>query len=265
LIKACLASIPTYLLSVIKFPKWAINVIYSQIANFFWGDLDDQHKYHLADWGLITRKKKFGGLGVPNLRDMNLCLLGSWFKRFFSAEDKIWRKIIEYKYNTSPNICWISSNATSSPFWKGLTWAAPSIRSSYHWKVGNGKNVLFWLDTLMSGGSLVTLFWDLFSICNEPSAKVSDILVDGEIRLSFRRCFDTNMMCRWRELCALLGFVSLSRDRDTPIWSLETSREYSVRFFYNLVSVRIPYLTSIWKLYMFLDRSVRHVLDRIIN
>jgi hypothetical protein len=119
LIRACLASIPTYLLSVIKFPKWAINAIYSQMANFFGGDMDDQHKYHLADWGLITRKKEFGGLGVPNLRDMNLCLLGSWFKRFFSTEDKIFRKIIEYKYNTSPNILWINPIASSSPFWKG--------------------------------------------------------------------------------------------------------------------------------------------------
>jgi hypothetical protein len=103
----------------------------------------------------------------------------------------------------------------------------------------------------MSGGSLVTLFWDLFSICNEPSAKVSDILVDGEICLSFRRCFDTNMMCRWRELCALLGFVSLSRDRDTPIWSVEASGKYSVRSFYNLVNdggVRVPHLASIWKI-----------------
>jgi hypothetical protein len=45
----------------------------------------------------------------------------------------------------------------------------------------------------MSGGSLVTLFWDLFSICNEPSTKDYDVLVDGEIRLSFRHCFDTNI------------------------------------------------------------------------
>jgi hypothetical protein len=35
LLKACLASIPVYLLSIIKFPKWAIEAINSQMVNFF--------------------------------------------------------------------------------------------------------------------------------------------------------------------------------------------------------------------------------------
>jgi hypothetical protein len=35
LLKSCLASIPIYLMSVIKFPKWAIEAINSQISNFF--------------------------------------------------------------------------------------------------------------------------------------------------------------------------------------------------------------------------------------
>jgi hypothetical protein len=35
LLKACLASIPIYMMSVIKFPKWAMKAINSQMANFF--------------------------------------------------------------------------------------------------------------------------------------------------------------------------------------------------------------------------------------
>jgi len=34
LLKSCLANIPIYLLSVIKFPKWAIENINSQMGNF---------------------------------------------------------------------------------------------------------------------------------------------------------------------------------------------------------------------------------------
>jgi hypothetical protein len=37
LLKACLASIPIYLMSVIKFPKWAIKAINSQRGDFFLG------------------------------------------------------------------------------------------------------------------------------------------------------------------------------------------------------------------------------------
>jgi hypothetical protein len=50
LLKACLASIPIYLLSVIKFPRWAIDMINSQMGHFLWNDNVDLHKYHLANW-----------------------------------------------------------------------------------------------------------------------------------------------------------------------------------------------------------------------
>jgi len=35
LLKSCLASIPTYMMSIIKFPKWAIEAINSHMAHFF--------------------------------------------------------------------------------------------------------------------------------------------------------------------------------------------------------------------------------------
>jgi hypothetical protein len=38
LIQAYLASIPIYLLSFFKLPKWALHLIYSQMANFMWND-----------------------------------------------------------------------------------------------------------------------------------------------------------------------------------------------------------------------------------
>jgi hypothetical protein len=33
-------------------------------------------------------RKEGGGLGIPDLRDLNLTLLGSWVKRFIRDEDK---------------------------------------------------------------------------------------------------------------------------------------------------------------------------------
>jgi hypothetical protein len=76
LLKACIASIPMYLLSVIKFPKWAIKAINSQMAHFLWADLEDKKKIHLANWDLVCMKQEYGGLGVQNLRDFNsVCLL----------------------------------------------------------------------------------------------------------------------------------------------------------------------------------------------
>jgi hypothetical protein len=48
LIKPCLASVPVYLLSFIKFPKWTIRLIESQMSHCLSNDDEISHKYHLA-------------------------------------------------------------------------------------------------------------------------------------------------------------------------------------------------------------------------
>ena len=73
LVKTCLASIPIYLLSFIKFSKWAIRILNTHMSNCLWNDLEGAHKYHLANWELVSVSKEFGGLGLPNLRDLNIC------------------------------------------------------------------------------------------------------------------------------------------------------------------------------------------------
>jgi hypothetical protein len=76
LIKACLASILVYLMSFIKLPKWAIRLMEFQMGHCLWNNDGDSHKFHLANWQLVSMKKEYGGLEVPNLRDLNTCLLG---------------------------------------------------------------------------------------------------------------------------------------------------------------------------------------------
>lgn len=46
-----------------------------------------------------------GGLGLPNLRDLNISLMASWLKRYKVDKDKLWKELIDYKYDTTnPNI-----------------------------------------------------------------------------------------------------------------------------------------------------------------
>jgi hypothetical protein len=52
-------------------------MVKSHMANFFWDDLEGKHKYYLSNWGSIAQRKEHGGLGVPDLRDLNLCLPAS--------------------------------------------------------------------------------------------------------------------------------------------------------------------------------------------
>jgi hypothetical protein len=77
LIKSYLSSIPVYLLSFFKFPMWSIKLIESQMANCLWNDDSKYHRYHLASWQHVNMEKDYGGLRVSNLRELNICLLGS--------------------------------------------------------------------------------------------------------------------------------------------------------------------------------------------
>lgn len=139
LIKTCLASIPVYLLSFVKFPKWAIKLISSHMANCLWNDNDNNHGWHLANWVSISMCKGFGGLGIPDLGDLNICLLGSGIKRYQADEGKLWRQVIDDKYNAkSPNIFCISSLGASQ-FFKGFMWAAKIVKMGYRWKIGDGR------------------------------------------------------------------------------------------------------------------------------
>lgn len=89
LIRTCLTSIPIYLMSFFKFPKWALDIINSHMACCLWNDFEGHGKIHLAKWRMVCMDKKYGGLGILNIRDLNRVLLGSWVKRFILREGNL--------------------------------------------------------------------------------------------------------------------------------------------------------------------------------
>lgn len=152
--------------------------------------MDNHHKYHLDSWGMVSKNKEFGGLGIPNIRDFNMVLLAAWGKRFFDNKDSDKKKIISYKYDiNSPNIFWTKSGVGST-FWKSATWAFNAARNFYRWKLGNGENTNFWHDVWVGECSLKTQFWDLCCICNQTECSVAQVWDGSILKLTFRRCVD---------------------------------------------------------------------------
>uniref|UniRef100_C6JRZ2 Uncharacterized protein n=1 Tax=Sorghum bicolor TaxID=4558 RepID=C6JRZ2_SORBI len=121
---ACLASIPIYLLSVIKFPRWAIDMNNSQMGHFLWNDSADHHKYHLANWQLVSQKKDVGGLG-------------SWIFRYQLNNNAIWRNIVDFKYKREERNVFCCPNVGTSPFRKGVLWAMKAAHMGIKWVIGD--------------------------------------------------------------------------------------------------------------------------------
>jgi hypothetical protein len=112
------------------------------MAHCLWSSDGDRHSYHLANWRLVAMEKDFGGLGVSSLRELNLCLLCSWLRRYSLDDGKIWKQLIDYKYKTENPSILCCKDVGASNFWKGVLWAANVAKIGYRWKVGDRKKKL---------------------------------------------------------------------------------------------------------------------------
>lgn len=75
LINAVLSSIPTYFMSVFKLPVWVINEIDKTRRKFLWKkNTGEGRGIALANWELVCKPKRVGGLGVIDLHVFNEAL-----------------------------------------------------------------------------------------------------------------------------------------------------------------------------------------------
>jgi hypothetical protein len=86
----------------------------------------------------------------------------------------MWKMLVDYKYNVSPNIFHGRPPPQCSPFWKGVMWAAAAAKIGFRWSVGKGEKVLFREDIFIGNCSLAILYWDLYVIVNEQKSTIAD-------------------------------------------------------------------------------------------
>jgi hypothetical protein len=64
-------------------------------------------------------------------------------KRYSLDDGKLWKNLVDFKYNNNnPNIFTCSETGASN-FWKGVLWAARVAKIDYRWKVGKGNKNRF--------------------------------------------------------------------------------------------------------------------------
>lgn len=66
---------------------------------FLWGDTKERKKLHLIGWDKLTRKKKYGSLGIKRLMEQNNALLAKWWWRFNKEKEALWVKVVSSKYD----------------------------------------------------------------------------------------------------------------------------------------------------------------------
>jgi hypothetical protein len=90
----------------------------------------------------ICKSKRKGGLGIEDLRRMNVSLLCKWWWNL-ENEEGLWQDIVTLKYVTASPICLIPHRHDDSPVWGDLLQVKPIYLKGREIKIQCGRNVSF--------------------------------------------------------------------------------------------------------------------------
>jgi hypothetical protein len=109
---------------------------------FFWQGGSLKKKYHLVRWTMVCKDKRKGGLGIKDLRKMNISLLCKWWWAL-DNEDGLWQEIVRSKYIQNTPISLVQNRMSDSPIWKDLMKIRHIFLRGREYKMGNGKSMSF--------------------------------------------------------------------------------------------------------------------------
>ncbi|XP_059649890.1 uncharacterized mitochondrial protein AtMg00310-like [Cornus florida] len=98
LIKATLASIPSYALQCFKLTASVCNKLTSKMSAFWWSRKEDNDKIRWVKWEKLCVHKNDGGLGFKILVAFNIALLAKLGWRLVVGEEYLFYKIYKSKY-----------------------------------------------------------------------------------------------------------------------------------------------------------------------
>ena len=101
-------------MSMYLLPKTTTDKLDQQRRTFFWQGGGHKRKYHLVKWDIINKNKKFGGLGIKNIKLMNISLLCKWWWKLETGKG-LWQSIVKMKYLQDETVRTMKINPNSSP------------------------------------------------------------------------------------------------------------------------------------------------------
>ncbi|WJZ87793.1 hypothetical protein VitviT2T_007145 [Vitis vinifera] len=242
LIKSTLASIPIYLLSLIRIPKVVAKRIEKIQRDFLWGGGSLEGKGHLINWQVVCSPKEEGGLGIRKIDLLNKTLLGKWVWRYAYEKDNLWKKAIGVKYGQEG--CGWRTKEVCGPYgvglWKEIMKEAEWCWESMDLKVGKGNRVLFWMDKWCGNEALSQTFPQLFTLAGHKNAKVCEVwdasLGQGGWNLSLARDLNDWEIDQIGEMLNLLKDFRISQEEDSVRWKREGNGVFGAKGAYRSLS-----------------------------
>jgi hypothetical protein len=246
LINSVLNSIPIYYLSFMKMPVVVWKKIVRLQREFLWGGVGGGKKINWVKWMSVCKRKEDGGLGVRDIRIVNVSLLEKWRWRLLASGNALWKEVLMAKYGVSISrmverdsyVC----PRFSSSWWKDIvnlegfgenSW----FNSEVVRRVGNGLSTSFWNDIWIGNLPLRVSYPRLFSISTQKEESVGSVgeALNHGIEWSFgwRRTlfvWEEHLLADLQEDLRDFRFVD---EEDGWRWRLEEDGCFSVKSMYE--------------------------------
>ena len=143
----------------------------------------ESRKIVWASWKKVCEPKEVGGLGMIDIRQFNIALLGKWIWRLGYEKTGFWKEVLNSKYGEWRELQSHKRSSSDSLWWRNLkeVWYLDewkdNFEDTFSWEVGNGREVRLWEDRWVGNTNLKDAFPRLFTIC---FTKESSIWHTGE-------------------------------------------------------------------------------------
>ncbi|GMI64746.1 hypothetical protein like AT4G29090 [Hibiscus trionum] len=150
------------------------------IAKFIWGGLDKK-TIHWLCWSTLCKPKLCGGLGLCDLKTKNSALLNKWLWRYGTEYDKLWRRVINAKYEDGAQ--WLlprnsQINNRKSWIWRNIAkpLSDPADVFAQHLRltVGDGSRIDFWNDKWTGNESLKERFPRVYALAVQKQGCIAE-------------------------------------------------------------------------------------------
>ena len=155
LLKAVIQALPTYAMTVLKFPKKFCEQICSKIARFWWARSGKDHGIHWKRWECLTKSKRDGGLGFRDFNHMNLALLAKQAWRVIKQPGLLWVRILKSIYFPNHNFLQAKKKRGASWIWASILQGRDFLIRNGQWVVGDGKTIRIWKDKWLPSHQLI--------------------------------------------------------------------------------------------------------------
>ncbi|KAJ0754284.1 putative RNA-directed DNA polymerase [Helianthus annuus] len=235
LIRSVLESLPNYYMSLYRAPVKVLQDLESLIRKFLWGGTPEVKKVHWVAWDRVASPVKMGGLGLQNLRDINIALLSKWGWRYKNEQDGLWVKVVDAFHSGGSDWGFLPVKKALGGVWTNIvsTINRPlfddvSIRNLFKGEVNTGDKILFWLDPWLFDVPLKERYPALFKLEVVKSCRVRDRLEGNGLWLWRHDPSSAEELAEWLSLESAITSVNLSSGTDKWTWQGSGSNGFSV-------------------------------------